>query len=303
MSELPEGAGPGGSLPGLPVGGRGPAEAGRALPARRKLIRANRSLGWRDLTELWDYRELLYFLTWREIKLRYKQTLLGVGWAVLQPLLSTAILAVVFGRLSGLTPPNVPYPVFACAGLWLWFYFANGITLSGNSVVAGSQLVTKIYFPRILLPWAAVLSGLVDLVVSGAVLFALILIYGTPLNTGLFLLVVPLATTILFTGSLGTAIAALNVRYRDVRYALPFVVQLLMFVTPVIYPRTLLPPQWRALMYVNPMAGTIEAARALLWGESPDWGLLGAAVLLSGALFLASFMIFRRAERTFADVV
>ena len=256
------------------------------------------------LGELWIHRELLYFLTWRDIKVRYKQTVLGASWAVIQPVFSMIVFSLFFGRLAGIPSDGLPYPLFSFAALVPWTFFSNGLTQSANSVVASQNLVTKIYFPRLAIPIATVLSCLVDLAIAFMVLVGMMAFYEVAL-TWRALWVLPLLG-LAFATSLGVGLwlSALNVRYRDVRYMVPFLTQLWLFATPIAYPSSLLPEAWRAFYGVNPMAGVVEGFRwALLGsGHAPGAMLLVSAsatltVLVAGALY------FRRMERTFADIV
>jgi lipopolysaccharide transport system permease protein len=264
------------------------------------------SKGWvpLNLKDLWEYRELLYFLMWRDIKVRYKQTALGAAWAVLQPFLTMVIFSIIFGRLAEIPSDGLPYPVFTFAGLLPWQLFAHALTESGNSLVANQQLITKVYFPRLLIPMSAVLAGLVDFLIAFVVLIGLMLYYGiTPTWAILFL---PLF--ILF--ALGTALAvglwlsALNVEYRDVRYTLPFLTQIWFFATPIAYSSTLLPEPWRVLYGLNPMAGVVEGFRwALLGKVGGIEPLIIVSALVVCALLFGGMAYFRRMEKTFADVV
>jgi homopolymeric O-antigen transport system permease protein len=256
------------------------------------------------LGELWAYRELLYFLIWREIKVRYKQTALGAAWAVLQPLTTMIVFSIFFGRLAKIPSDGVPYPVFAFCALLPWQLFAFALTESSNSVVANQRLITKVYFPRLIVPLAAVAVGLVDFAIAFVVLAVMLVYFG--IHPGPAILSVPVWTALAVATALGAGLwlAALNVRYRDVRYTLPFVAQLWLFVTPVAYPSSIVPDAWRALYALNPMVGVVEGFRwALLGGTgSPD-----ATVALSGAvvaaILVSGLFYFRRVERTFADVI
>jgi lipopolysaccharide transport system permease protein len=278
----------------------------------REILRIRPSQGWRaiDLREVWRYRELLWFLTWRDIKLRYKQTALGVAWAVLQPLFTMAVFTVFFGKLGKLPSDGKPYALFVLAALLPWQLFAYALTQSSNSLVAEQRLITKVYFPRLIVPVASVLSGLVDFLVAFclmAVMMAAGPVFGwftvTPTAA---VLAIPIFTlfAVLTALAVGLWLSALNVQYRDVRYTIPFLTQFWMFLTPVAYSASLVPPAYRLLYGLNPMAGVVEGFRwALLNTDAPDWGMMAVSagvvlVLLAGGLFY-----FRRMERTFADVV
>jgi lipopolysaccharide transport system permease protein len=267
------------------------------------VIEPNKAWSAVDLKDLWAFRELLYFLTWRDVKVRYKQTELGVAWAIIQPLFTMLVFTLFFGRLAGVPSDNVPYPVFAYAGLLAWTFFANAITNSGNSLVGSANLITKVYFPRMIIPGAAVAAGLVDFAIAFVVLVVLMIYYGVMVTWSLLMFpVVVLLTTLLALG-MGMWLSALNVKYRDVRFALPFLVQLWMFVSPVIYPASFLPPKFRWLLWLNPMTGIIEGYRSALFGLRFNWiALAVSAVLTLIVLFYASYS-FRRMEKTFADIV
>ena len=262
--------------------------------------------GWAalDLRELAGSHELLYFLVLRNLKLRYKQTLLGATWAVLQPLLTMAVFSVVFGRLARLDSDGLPYPVFALAALVPWTFFANALGQAGNSLVDQHQLLTKVYFPRLLLPLAAVIAGLVDLVISFVLLLLVLGWYGIAPSPRLF--AAPALALLAAAAALapGIWLAALNVRYRDVRHVIPFLVQIWLFVTPVAYSSSLIPERWRPLYALNPMAGVVEGFRWMVGargaGFGPGLALSTAAVLL---LLTGGLYFFRRMERSFADVV
>jgi lipopolysaccharide transport system permease protein len=262
--------------------------------------------GWAplDLREFAGAHELLYFLVLRNLKLRYKQTLLGAAWAVLQPLLAMAIFSVIFGRLARLGSDGLPYEVFALAALTPWTYFANALTQAGNSLVDQHQLLTKVYFPRILLPLAAVLAGLVDLAISLVLLLVVLAwfhITPTPrlLATPIF---IALAAAAAFAP--GIWLAAFNVRYRDVRYAIPFLVQIWLFASPVAYSGSLVPERWRVIYGLNPMVGVVNGFRWMIAPTAPFPGMeLAAATVTVAALLVAGLYVFRRMEQSFADVV
>lgn len=262
--------------------------------------------GWSHLgtTELWHHRELLFFLAWRDIKVRYAQAAIGVAWAVIQPLLMMAIFTIFLGRLAKVPSDGIPYPVFAFCGLLPWTYFANAVGGATNSLVVSSNLVSKVYFPRVVIPMAALLAWLPDLAIASVMLIVLMLIYG----------IVPAATTLLLpafalfavlaAASVSTWLSALNVSYRDVRYAIPFVIQLWLFATPVVYPASLVPERWRPLLGLNPMAGVVEGFRwALFRANAPSWGLMSVSLTVTLVLFLGGLYWFRRVEHRFADVI
>lgn len=264
------------------------------------------SKAWRpiDFNELWAFRELLYFLTWRDVKVRYKQTLLGATWAILQPLLTMVIFTLLFGRLAGIESDGVPYPLFAYAGLLIWVFFSNSVSNSGNSLVGSANLITKIYFPRLLIPAGAVAAGLVDLALAFVVQVALMIYYGIR-PTWALLMVFPLVmvTTMLALG-IGMWLSAFNVKYRDVRYAIPFLMQLWMFASPIIYPVSFLPDKWQWILTLNPLTGIIQNFRIAVFGNGDfDWKSLGVSTLFAAVILVYASFSFRRMERQFADIV
>jgi lipopolysaccharide transport system permease protein len=257
-----------------------------------------------DFREIWNYRELLYFLTKRDIKVRYKQTVLGGLWAVIQPAFTMLVFILFFGRLAKMPSDGLPYPIFVYAGLLPWTYFANAVSASGNSLVGSSNLITKVYFPRIVVPASAALAGLLDFFIALFVLAALMIWYQVLPGPGIFLFPFLVALTFLCAVGVGLWLSALNVQYRDIRYAIPFLVQVWMFVSPVIYPVSLVHGNYQWLLALNPMGGVIHAYRAALLGHQPiDWSLLGLSTLIILALFLGGLYYFRRMEKVFADVV
>jgi lipopolysaccharide transport system permease protein len=260
------------------------------------------ALGLRDV---WRYRELLYFLTWRDVKVRYKQTALGAAWAILQPLLTMLIFTLFFGNLAGIgnRTDGIPYPIFAYAGLLIWTFFANAVTNSGNSLVGSANLITKIYFPRMIIPGAAVGAGLVDFAIAFLILCGLMVYYHIGVRWSILMLPLLLALTTLLALSVGMWMSALNVKYRDIRYALPFLIQLWMFVSAVIYPSSMVGGKLRIALMLNPVAGIIENFRACLFGTAFDWTALVVSVIITLVLLVYSAYSFRRMERTFADIV
>lgn len=258
-----------------------------------------------DLRELWAYRELLYFLTWRDVKVRYKQTFLGVAWAVIQPVFTMVIFTLFFGRLAGLNARTggIPYPLFAYAGLLPWTFFANALTSSGNSLVGSANLITKVYFPRVIVPTAAVAAGLIDFAIVFMILVFLMFYYQIPLTINLSMIPVLVVLITLLATGVGMWLSALNVKYRDIRFALPFLIQLWMFVSPIIYPADILPAKWHWLFNLNPLTGIIEGFRSALFGRPFNWtSLTISAVLTLLSLIYAAFS-FSRVERRFADIV
>jgi lipopolysaccharide transport system permease protein len=256
-----------------------------------------------EVRELWHYRDLLYFLTWRDISVRYKQTVLGFLWAILQPFLTMVVFAIFLGRLAGIPSDGVPYPVFSYLGLLPWTYFSGAVTRAGTSVVGNAHLLTRVYFPRVLVPLSATLSALVDFAIASLVLGGLMAWYGiVPARTAVLLLPLAALTALTATG-IGMWLAALNVRYRDVQHAIPFLMQLWMFATPVVYPASLVPVGWRPLFALNPMTGIIEAYRAAVLGTALDWPSLGISALSAAVLAALGAWQFHRMEQSFADQV
>jgi len=255
------------------------------------------------LLEVWRAREILYFLAWRDVKVRYKQAALGVAWAVLQPLFTMITFTYFFGRLARIPSDGIPYPLFSYSALALWTYFTVTLAQVGNSLIANSSLVTKIYFPRVALPAAAALGGLLDLVVSSVFLFVMMIFYRVTPRWTMLLTPVFVAQTVLLVLGVGMLLAALNVRYRDVKYTIPFLTQLGLFVTPIIYPVSFLPHRIQPWLALNPMTGIVEGFRACLFGGPIDWTLLGFSWILTLLLLLMGALHFRSTERVFADIV
>ncbi|MEN8375210.1 MAG: ABC transporter permease [Gemmatimonadota bacterium] len=257
-----------------------------------------------DLASLWRYRELLFFFVWRDIKVRYKQTLLGASWAVLQPFFTMVVFSIFFGRLARVPSDGVPYPIFSFVALVPWSFFATGLVQSANSLVSNRDLITKVYFPRLTVPIAAVLAGLVDFAIAFLVLIAMMAYYGiAPTGNVVWIPALLLLATVTALG-VGFWLSALNVRYRDIRHALPFAVQAWLFITPIAYPSSLLEEPWRTLYGLNPMAGVVEGFRWTLLGtDSAPPGLVLASALVALLLFVTGAFYFRRVEAGFADVV
>jgi len=267
------------------------------------VIEARKGFRSINLKELWDYRELLFVLTQRDIKVRYKQTVLGVAWAVIQPLLTMILFSVIFGKLAKIPSDGLPYPIFVYAGLLPWMFFANAISQSSSSLIGSSQLVSKVYFPRLIIPLSSVGSGLIDFAVSGVILLILMLWYG--IGWSLHLLAVPLLVfAVIFTAlGVGTLLSALTVSYRDFRYIIPFMVQFWMYATPVVYPASMFPEKWQWLLFINPMAGLIEGFRSAFLNQPFDWQGISISLAVSVIIFLAGVMYFEKVERRFADII
>jgi lipopolysaccharide transport system permease protein len=277
-------------LEGLPSEPLTTIEGGRQWP----------SLGLRDL---WTYRELLYFLAWRDVKVRYKQTVLGAAWAILQPLLTMVVFTLLFGRLARMPTDGEPYSLFCYAALLPWNFFVTAVGNSSNSLIANNNLITKVYFPRLVIPAAAVSAGLVDLAFAAAVLLVMMPCYRIGPHWTLLMLLPLIAAATLFTAAVGAWSAAMNVKYRDVRYALPFAIQLLMFLTPIIYPVSFVPARWRWALGLNPMSGIVQGFRDAVFGRPFQWPALALSFAMTVALALLAALIFRRMEREFADII
>ncbi len=274
-------------------------------PARgpHVLIKSEDSGVQLNLPDLWAYRELLYFLTWRDVKVRYKQTLMGAAWVVIQPLATMLIATLVFNKFARLDAGDIPYPLFAYAGLLVWTFFAGGVTNGTYSLVSNSNLVTKVYFPRAFIPAAAVSAGLVDLCIASLFLVGLALYYGVGLSASLLLAPAFVLLAALLALGTGMLVAALTVKYRDLRHALPFAMQFWMLASPVIYPTSIVPEGWRWLLYVNPLVGILEGFRAALVGAPVPWPHVAVSAVVSVVLLLVAYYVFRRLEDTFADVI
>jgi len=272
------------------------------------VLRIEPSRGWVSLrvAELWEYRELLYFLTWRDIKVRYKQSVLGIAWAIIQPFVAMVVFTIFFGKMANLGPEDVPYPIWNYSAMVVWTYFAFALTQSSNSLVTSSALLKKIYFPRLVVPVAATLSGLVDFFIAMAVLIPMMLYYGyaPTLNT---LWLIPLIVLAFVTAiGVGLWFAALNVQFRDVKHAVPFLVQIWFFATPIVYSASdkITDPKWMAIYSVNPMVGVAEGFRwALLGLDTKPGPMILASALVSTSILIGGLLYFRRMEKTFADVV
>jgi lipopolysaccharide transport system permease protein len=276
----------------------------RPLP-EKPLVVIQPSKSWvpLNLSDLWRYRDLLYILSERDVKIRYKQTILGALWAIIQPLFTMLIFTLFFGNLAGIASDGIPYPIFAYAGLLPWTFFSNAVTSSGNSLVGNSNLITKVYFPRIIIPTASVVSGLIDFAIAFVLLVFLMFYYQIGLSINILILPFLVILTSLLAIGIGMWFSALNVKYRDIRYALPFLIQLGMFATPIIYPTSLVPEKYRWLMALNPLSGQIEAYRSAFFGKPFDWLSLGISALITFAILIYSAYNFKRMEKHFADLV
>jgi lipopolysaccharide transport system permease protein len=283
-----------------------PAEARRQSHADAShLIKIEAHQSWAaiDLKELWEYRELLYFLTWRDIRVRYKQTLMGAAWVIVQPLLAMLVFTLFFNKLGGFSSDGIPYPLFSYAGLLPWTFFSNAVTNSTNSLINNSNLITKVYFPRIFIPAAAVAAGLVDLAVASVILLGLLLYYKVHLMWTIAFVPFFISLTIALALGVGMLISALTVKYRDLRHALPFLLQICMFASPIIYPARIVPAQWRLALALNPLTGIIEGFRSALVGRSFEWQIITISIFLTITVFVCGVYVFRRTEDSFADVI
>lgn len=270
------------------------------------VLRIEPSRGWvaLRLPELWEYRELLYFLTWRDIKVRYKQTALGAAWAIIQPVFTMLVFSLFFGRLAKVPSDGIPYPLFAYAGLLPWNFFANGLTQSSDSLVGNANLIRKVYFPRLVVPLAAVFSGAVDFSIAFLVLLGMMAYYRTAPAAHALWLPLLLLLALVTALAVGLWLSALNVQYRDVKYALPFLTQFWMFATPIAYPSSLLREPWRTVYGLNPMVGVVEGFRwALLGTRTAPGPMIAVSATVAVALLVGGAFYFRRMEKTFADVV
>ena len=270
------------------------------------ILRIRPSRGWRhvNLVEVWQYRELLYFLSWRDIKVRYKQTALGAAWAIIQPVLTMAVFSLFFGKLANMPSDGIPYPLFTYAALVPWMFFANGLIQSSNSLVQNANMLKKIYFPRLIIPIATIVSGAVDFMLAFVLLLFMMGVYGIAPTVNVvwlpFLLVLGISTAL----GVGLWLSALNVQFRDVRYVIPFLTQFWLFATPIAYPSSLLPEPWRTVYGLNPMVGVVEGFRWALLGTQTVPGLMVAiSAVVSLTLLTSGFFYFKRMEKTFADTV
>lgn len=271
------------------------------------MIKIRPSKGWVSLKlkDVWEYRELLFFLAWRDIQIRYKQTVLGAAWAVIQPFMTMVVFSIFFGKLAKIPSDGMPYPIFAYAALVPWTFFANALSQASNSLVGSSNLIKKVYFPRLIIPVSAVMSGILDFLISFLVLIALMVFYGIVPDLS-HLVWIPVFTLLALTCALGVGLwlSAINAEYRDIRHAVPFLIQFWLFATPVAYPASLLQEPWRTIYGLNPMVGVIEGFRwALLGSDSSMQGPLIMSALVSVILLVSGAFYFRRMEKNFADLI
>lgn len=275
-----------------------------AEPGYSYTIKPRRGWTHLNLQELWHYKELFYIFAWRDIKVRYKQTAIGILWALLQPFLSMVVFSVFFGGLAKVPSNGIPYPIFVFSGLLFWNYFSSSLTGSSNSLIANEGMIKKIFFPRLLLPLASTITPIIDFCFALLVLFGLMIFYHfTPTVMGIVLLPVLILLSFFSAAGLGSFLSAINIRFRDVREALPFFIQTIFFITPVIYPTTIVPERFQWIIGLNPMTGIIEAARAGVIGDRPiNYQLLGIAAVVSISLFLFGIFYFKKTEKIFADI-
>lgn len=267
------------------------------------VIKPSKSWVALNLKELWRYRDLLYILTERDIKVKYKQTILGSLWAIIQPLSTMLVFTLFFGRLAGMQSDGAPYPIFVFAGLLPWTFFSNALIKGGNSLVGNSSLITKVYFPRLILPISTAAAGLLDFLIAFIFLFVLMFYFGIGFSINFLMLPFLIVLTLLLAIGIGMWTSALNVKYRDVGQILPFLVQLWMFTTPIIYPSSLIPEKWRFFFILNPLVGIIEGFRSAILGKPFDWLAIGVSTLITTVILIYAAYSFRKMERSFADVI
>jgi len=268
------------------------------------VIRPKKLFHSNDLREIWDYKELLYFFTWRDLKVRYKQTALGAAWAIFQPMMTMVVFTIFFGKLAKMPSDGVPYPIFVYTGLLFWQFFSSALTSTSMCLISNQSIITKVYFPRLLLPISSVITQLVDFAIASVILGGMMLYYGYyPGLVGIILIPFLLFICFMAAVGLGLFLAAINVKYRDVRYILPYFIQMLMFVTPVIYPASIA-GKYSWILAINPMTGVIQNARAALLGTAPvNWLLISISFIATAALLAVGIVVFKKVERYFADII
>ena len=269
-----------------------------------KVIKPKKDISLDDVREIWKYKELLYFFTWRDFKVRYKQTMIGIMWAIFQPFITMVVFSVFFGGLAKIPSDGVPYPIFVFVGLLFWQFFSSSLSETSNSLIGNASIATKVYFPRLLLPISSILTRFIDFFIAAIILVGLMVYYGyVPGIEALWVMPILLIITFLAALGGGLILSSINIRYRDVRYALPFFIQLLLFVTPVIYP-TSIAGKYSWILAMNPITGVIKAARGSLLGTEPvNWLLIGISFALVTVLSIVGVVIFKKSERYFADIV
>ncbi|OHA94157.1 MAG: phosphate ABC transporter permease [Candidatus Zambryskibacteria bacterium RIFCSPHIGHO2_12_FULL_38_34] len=268
------------------------------------VIRPRKTFSLKDIKELWQYRELLYFFTWRDLKVRYKQTFIGVAWAIFQPFITMVVFSIFFGGLAKIPSDGVPYPIFVYVGLLFWQFFSSALSDTSMTLISNQSIITKVYFPRLILPVSSVITKLVDFFIATLILISLMFYYGyMPHLSGLLILPLLLLITFMASIGLGLFLASINVKYRDVRYALPFFIQILLFLTPVIYPASIA-GKYSFILALNPMMGVIQSARAALLGTAPiNWLLINISLWGTLVLMIFGTYVFKKTERYFADII
>jgi len=268
------------------------------------VIKPKKTFSWEDFKEIWQYKELLYFLTWRDFKVRYKQTAIGILWALFQPFMIMVVFSVFFGKFAKMPSDGIPYPIFVYTGLLFWQFFSTALSETSNSLISNANIVTKVYFPRLILPISGVITKFVDFFIASVILAGMMMYYGyAPSLVGIAILPLLLLITFMAAVGGGLFLASINVKYRDVRYVLPFFIQMLLFVTPVIYPASIA-GAYSWILALNPMTGVIKAARAGLFGNAPiNWELLGISFIAVFILLVIGIIFFKKTERYFADIV
>ena len=268
------------------------------------IIRPKKTFSWLDIKEIWQYRELLYFFTWRDLKVRYKQTAIGASWAIFQPFITMVVFSIFFGKLAKMPSDGIPYPIFVYVGLLLWQFFSSALGETSSCLISNQSIITKVYFPRLILPLASTLTKLVDFAIASVILVGLMAYYHyTPNLAGLLILPLLLIISFMAAVSLGLFLASINVKYRDVRYALPFFINIMLFLTPVIYPPSIA-GKYSWILAINPMTGVIKAARSALLGGAPiNWELLAISGITCFILLVFGTIYFKKTERYFADII
>lgn len=257
-----------------------------------------------DAAEFWHYRDLFFFLVWRDVLVRYKQTVLGAAWAILQPLASMVIFTLFFGKLAGIPSDGLPYPLFSYSGLLIWTFVSHSMNQSASSLISDEKLVTKVYFPRLIIPMAPIIGALLDFGVAFALIFVLMPFYGVFPSANIWAIPIMLILTVAAAAGMGIWLSAMNVKYRDFRYVIPFLTQFWMFLSPVVYPASLIPDKWRLLYAINPLTGAVEGFRWALLGTSVNpWPLVGLSTLSAGIILVGGIIYFRKTERFFADLI
>ena len=268
-----------------------------------RIIRPRSSRLDLGLDEIWEYRELLYFLVWKDVKILYKQSVVGAAWAIIQPLFTMAIFTFLLSRVVTVDTEGIPYPIYVYTGLVLWTYFSNSVNHGSNSLIANASLVTKVYFPRALIPLSSCMAGLLDLGIASTILIVMMIYYQVSLTIMIVLFLVPVILTFVLAAGLTFWLSAVNVRYRDVVFLVPFFIQLLLFASPILYSGANIPAGWDWTLYLNPLAGIMTLQRGVYLGTDVDWVLVGLSVLIAVVIFIAGLYYFRQYEKDFADVI